>query len=148
MTASVVFLAVAGVLALWSVIWVTNKPSQAIKPTFPCDSLSPDGKYRCMDTMAHNGWCHNRDIEWRYEAWAIGSDDHTRHDAPPQVREADTVVGKTGTRKRLPRAIIVAGLVAIAMVYSFAYDTAHPKQATPQYDCDWQVVRCENWTTK
>jgi len=145
---SVILLTVAGVLVLLSVVWVVNQP---VKPRtvqeFDCDAVSPDGKYRCMDEMAHAGWCHNGDIEWRYDAWAIGSDDYTRQDAPPQMAEFITAP-ITKTRKRIPRLAVAAGVLAVLVVYNLAYDTVHPKPAEPQYDCDWQVVRCENWTTK
>lgn len=143
----VVLLALAGILALWAVIWTVNAPpAAAIKPNFYCDSLSPDGKYRCMDVMAHNGWCHNRDIEWRYESWAVGSDDDTRLDQEPEQRDTPTQV-TTAVRKRLSKLVIAAGVLLVMSVYSFAYDSTHPKQATPKYDCNWQAVRCD-WTPR
>jgi hypothetical protein len=144
----VVVLTVAGVFALWSVLWAVNTPTaEVLGADFDCDGKSPDGRYRCMDVMAHPGWCHNNDIEWRYDCWAIGSDDYTRQDSPPRVTDAATVP-IVGVRKRLPKIAIVAGVLAILVAYNLAYDTVHPKQAKPKYHCEWNAVRCENWTIR
>ena len=143
----VVLLALAGVLLLWGVIWSVHAPVLDIKPQFYCDSVSPDGKYRCMDTMAHVGWCHNRDIEWRYESWAIGGDDNTRQAQEPEQRDTPTYA-VTGKSKRLSWPVIAAGVIVVMAVFNFAYDTMHPKQPAPKYDCHWQAVRCENWTPR
>ena len=145
MSNAAVLLTILGVAAIWAVLWVINGPQEK-SPEFHCDSVSPDGKYPCMESMAHVGWCHNGDIEWRYESWAIGEDDDTRYAVEPEQVDPPTQV--ISRKRRLPRSAIALGVLAVMSVFNYTHDTAHPKPVTPSYDCDWNAVRCENWTSR
>ena len=139
--------ALAGVLAIFGAYWIVNAPTATkadLSPHFGCDSVSPDGLYACTQEMAHNGWCCNGEVEWRYESWAIGDDDHTRA-APPAADT--TVVPKSGTgrQRRIPRPLFWIGIALVAGIANYQYDTKHQTAPPPQYDCDWQVTKCVNW---
>lgn len=139
-------LTILGVALIWGVLWVMNGPVPS-KREFRCDSRSPDGLYECVGGIAHVGWCHNGDVQWRYESWAIGADDDTLYAAEPQ--QVDPPTRRIGRHRRLPRSALVLGVLAVVGVTNYAYDTDRPVEPTPQsYDCDWKAVRCENWTSR
>lgn len=141
-----VVLTILGVALIWGVLWVMNGPVPS-KREFMCRSVSPDGLYECVDALAHVGWCHNGDVRWRYEAWAIGHDDDTLYDSEPERIDPPTQPLKR--RRRLPPMAIALGLFAVMAVTSYTHDTAKQPEPTPQsYDCEWKAVRCENWTSK
>lgn len=135
--------ALAGVLAIFGVYWVRNAPDVpnfSFAHRFGCDSVSPDGMYHCTQEMAHNGWCCNGEVEWRYESWAIAHDDATR--AAP---EPSTTVVRPARQRRIPRAMFWAGLALVAGIANYEIDTDRQAAPPPQYDCDWQVTKCVNW---
>ena len=143
-----VILVLAGVLVIYGVSVMVNtpKPPEPMWSRMNCDSTSPDGVYRCTLHMAHNGWCENGNVEWRYEAWAIGSDDNTRAASPPiLVAEPQQAVQQ---RTRIPRPVFWIGILLLAGTANFAYDTQHPKQPEQSWSCDWSATTCKNWQQK
>lgn len=138
-------IALAGVLLIFGVLWVVNSPQpRRIEVQFACDSVSPDGKYRCMDQMAHVGWCHNGDIEWHYQAWAVAADDDTHFAVPPMVPDTATEA-LTVRRRRIPRPVFWAGLLLVAGVANISYDTSHAQPPEKQWHCEWEATTCTNW---
>lgn len=140
-------LAVVGVLLLFAVVWIANGPPvQRIRVPFACDAVSPDGKYRCMGSMAHNGWCHNGDIEWRHDAWAISADDNTRAAGAAQVA-APITEQLPVRRRRLPWPLLLGGFFVVCAIANSAYDTRNPQQERTPH-CDYVGMQCINWTTR
>jgi hypothetical protein len=98
-----------------------------------------------MDAMAHIGWCHNGDIEWRYDSWAVGSEDYTRAAAPPITRE-DPTIAIRGRVRRIPRRVFWAGLLLMAGIANYEYDTKNPPPAPEKpWQCDFTGLKCVNW---
>lgn len=143
-------LALAGVLSIFGVLWAINapEPPRRDSPRWHCDSMSPDGKYQCMESMAHLGWCRNGDIEWRYESWAVGGDDDT-HAATPPLRRADQTERLLDTRarrsRRIPRPVFWVGLLLVVGVANLDYDNHHPAPVEKAWHCTWSVNTCTNW---
>lgn len=136
--------ALAGVLAIFGVYWICNAPPVPdFRPTrrFRCDSMSPDGLYGCTQEMAHNGWCHNGQVQWRYESWAIGHDDQTAMTPEPTT----TTMPTEGRQRRIPRPVFWLGIILVAGIANYEIDTSRQTAPPPQYDCDWQVTKCVNW---
>ena len=121
----IALVALAGVVAIFCVIWVVNGPEPAPPGQWECDSRSPDDRYGCLAGMAHTGWCRNGDVEWRYDAWAIGCDDYTRANNPPIVPTQHVAVVAAPTR-RIPRPVFWIGVLLVVGVANFNYDTQHP----------------------
>lgn len=140
----VVLLALTGVLLLFGVLTILNAPPIP-KPTWGnprCDATSPDGVYRCTLHLAHTGWCQNGSIEWRYESWAIGSDDDTRAATPPL---AGTEVISGPATRRIPRLVFWGGIALVLWVASYGATQANQE---PTYTCEWTGISCTNWKTQ
>lgn len=136
-----VILAVTGVLILTGVYVITTAPPVLKRVPHPmrCDALSPDGKYQCVLDLAHSGWCADGDVEWRYESWAIGSDDDTRHAPQPG---ATLVATKPLVRtRRIPKPLLVAGAAVILWTLVEVTDNTPPP--APTATCHWNATKCD-----
>jgi hypothetical protein len=143
-------LALVGVVALWVVIWLLNAPAmpRRILKSY-CGQWSPDDRYRCVESLAHNGWCRNGQVSWRGSAWATGASDDTCFAAEPQV-VTEQLTPPPIKRRRLPRSLIFLGVVAVMFVWNYEYDTNHPPPTPKQLQCDDMdaIYRCTHWTQK
>jgi len=142
----VVLLAITGVLAIFAVIWVINSPyrqGRQASGELRCDSTSPDGNYQCLLGLAHDGWCGNGELEWRWDAWAIGADDHTRGRPPTKTQASEPPATRV---RRIPRFAFWCGIGFVILIMSVNYDTHEPVAPTvPDYDCQWRFTKCEQW---
>lgn len=141
----IVAVAAGGVLAIWAVVAVINSRPSLVE-RFDCDSVSPDGDLRCTESMAHNGWCRSGDIEWRYEAWAIGADDYTRAAQPPD--EPTKPIAKKAKR-RIPRTLFWGGLAFVFGIHLVNIDNHKPAEPPPPkvQHCDhWWAWQCDHYT--
>ena len=136
-----VILVVTGVLMLagvYLILTAPGVPKRLVRP-MRCDAVSPDGAYQCVLDLAHNGWCADGDVEWRYETWAIGAEDSTRHAPLPGSTLA---VEKTALRRRrIPAPLLVAGAAVILWTLVQVTDDTPPP--APTATCDWNAVRCD-----
>ena len=143
-------LALVGVVALWVVIWHLNAPAmpRRILKSY-CDQWSPDDRYRCVESLAHNGWCRNGQVSWRGSAWATGASDDTCFAAEPQV-VTEQLTPPPIKRRRLPRSLIFLGVVAVMFVWNYEYDTNHPPPTPKQLQCEDMdaIYRCTHWSEK
>jgi len=137
-------LALAGVLTIFGVIWTLRQPeAESISVHFRCDAVSPDGVYRCLGSMGHSGWCNNGDIEWRWEAWAVGCDDDTRSARPAIEPTMDAPVLTSG--RRIPRRVFWLGVLVVAWVAIYGYGSHSQQTPQTRMTCDWQVTKCVDW---
>jgi hypothetical protein len=143
-------LALVGVVALWVVIWLLNAPAmpRRILKSY-CGQWSPDDRYRCVESLAHNGWCRNGQVSWRGSAWATGASDDTCFAAEPQV-VTEQLTPPPIKRRRLPRSLIFLGVVAVMFVWNYEYDTNHPPPTPKQLQCEDMdaIYRCTHWSEK
>ena len=135
-------IAASGVLAIWLVVAVVNADRPRQLKRFDCDSVSPDGDLRCEEAMAHNGWCHSGDMEWRYESWAIGAEDYTRA-AQPHYEPTTAIVAR---RRVIPRTVFWGGLALVFAVHLVNLDNHKPAPPQPKVQgCEhfwaWQCDR-------
>ena len=143
-------LTLAGVVALWVVIWLLNAPAVPQKSLKShCGLWSPDDRYRCVEPLAHNGWCRNRQVAWRGSVWATGASDDTCFDVEPEVIP-EQLPFLPMKRKRLPHIAIVLGAITVMAVWNYEYDTNHPPPKPKQLQCEQMdaVYRCTHWTQK
>lgn len=140
-------LALTGVLLVFGVVVVLNSPAlpEPVWTRVDCDSISPDGVYRCRLPLAHNGWCENGNLEWRYNSWAIAADDSTRAAAPPTEAMPATTEFHRARKRRLPRPLLWLGLGFLLWVATYSVGYTADK---PDLTCDWSGVSCTNWRAK
>ena len=129
-------LALAGTATSLAVLYAVNAPAalSRLSPgsqsncdtvagfnVYLCTALSPDMRYRCQGSIAHIGWCHHDGLEWRGEAWAVGSEDRTAF--PPQIGGSEATTKALRLRPRLPRTALWAALIFMAAINSYELST-------------------------